>query len=845
MYQTPVRSTTASTAKSVLTIVAILSLLVSLFAVVAEPVRADGDDSPEACETAINVDSGDPGQSGDSVSYTAPAGEVVTAVCIKSGDDAFGSDNKHSDLITADGTVGGGCYTVAGLGTATVTVTSEDSSACKGISHVDVVTGPGEAECIPASNFTDLELRNMLLGAGSNVDDPQIATGSTATSWGATVNVPDELCDVVVSFTSYTLPNGFMQPFDEQVMFDNLTGTYLAGTSTVIGVDLPYPCGWQVDLYIGDVIATLNADFGHPGDRLIDWSANETGEVCGGEAAADVRIEKTPDEDPQAVEDNDVTAGEPMTFTLTVYNDGDAAAEDVMTTDDLPGAGWSVVAASTTLTDCAIANAGGDESLACGPDEIGAGSSKQVTVTKTAVFGECGQIENTATATPSNAPADSDMGTITVKCASVSLEKTPDGDAVNAGDAAAFTITVTNNDVGEARGVMVTDDLPIVANGWTVDAAMTTLVNCAIAGDAGAQQTLTCGPTTLGGINAPSNSDTVRLVTTTTPDDCGVLDNEAFVTTENDGSDDDTGDITVLCEQEEEGDLEVIKLFCPTEGDDAIFVFGPLEEEPVDLRTLGQEEELPDDEGCTLGAPSEEALGATFTITGGDLAEPLVVQTTWDEILTLGLAPGSYEIVEEGTGLSATFEIVADGDTAVVVFNFLGEEEEEGNLKILKFFCEGDSDVVFTIADGDAGIADVELPADCQNPTPGDADFTLNDGETDSAVFDLGTDGARLIPLAAGAYTLTEVDPNDATSDEFAVTAGETTTVIVFDFEREGTAGGNPPNEGTLGGNPPLPNTALDLGSNGTVPAALLALLMLSGLGAAGYAAHAEARRRR
>ena len=129
-------------------------------------------------------------------------------------------------------------------------------------------------------------------------------------------------------------------------------------------------------------------------------------------------------------------------------------------------------------------------------------------------------------------------------------------------------------------------------------------------------------------------------------------------------------DTTITCtftnslEEEEEGDLEVIKFFCPTEGDDAIFVFGPLEEEPVDLRTLGEDEELPDDEGCTLGAPSEEALGATFTITGGDLAEPLVVQTTWDEILTLGLAPGSYEIVEEGTGLSATFEIVADGDTA-------------------------------------------------------------------------------------------------------------------------------------------------------------------------------------
>ena len=302
-----------------------------------------------------------------------------------------------------------------------------------------------------------------------------------------------------------------------------------------------------------------------------------------------------------------------------------------------------------------------------------------------------------------------------------------------------------------------------------------------------------------------------------------------------------------LEEEEEEGDLEIIKIFCPTEGDDAIFVFGPLSPEP--LQTQG--EELPDDEGCTLGAPSAEALGATFTITGGDLAEPLVVMTTWDEILTLGLAPGSYHIVESGTGLEADFEIVADGDTAVVVFNFLGEEEEEGNLKILKFFCDGEGDVVFTIADGDAELGDVDLPDNCENPTAGNAEFTLNDGESDSAVFELGTDGARLIPLTVGSYTLTEVDPNEATSEEFDVTAGETTTVIVFDFEAggegpggEGPGGEGPGGEGTLGGNPTVPNTAMDLGTTGTLPAAILALLMLSGLGAAAYAANAEARRR-
>ena len=79
--------------------------MLSLFAI-ATPAFADGDDSSADCIAApVNVDSEDPGQSGDVVTFTAADGEVVTAVCIKSGNDAFGPDKKHSDLITADGTV--------------------------------------------------------------------------------------------------------------------------------------------------------------------------------------------------------------------------------------------------------------------------------------------------------------------------------------------------------------------------------------------------------------------------------------------------------------------------------------------------------------------------------------------------------------------------------------------------------------------------------------------------------------------------------------------------------------------------------------------------------------------
>ena len=134
--------------------------------------------------------------------------------------------------------------------------------------------GGGDAQCIPASDFTDTELRDLLLGEGSNVDDPQIANGSTATTWDATVIVPDELCDVEVTYASYQLPGGFMEPYDEQVLFDYITGTYAGGSTTPLTIGLP-DCGWQVDLYIGPVITDLDADFGAPDHLVIDWAANE------------------------------------------------------------------------------------------------------------------------------------------------------------------------------------------------------------------------------------------------------------------------------------------------------------------------------------------------------------------------------------------------------------------------------------------------------------------------------------------------------------------------------------------------------------------------------------------
>lgn len=68
--------------------------------------------------------------------YTAPNGQIITGVCIKSGANMFG--DGHSDALS-NGTYENGCYTVTGVGTSTVTITKNfGGNSCQDISHLDI-----------------------------------------------------------------------------------------------------------------------------------------------------------------------------------------------------------------------------------------------------------------------------------------------------------------------------------------------------------------------------------------------------------------------------------------------------------------------------------------------------------------------------------------------------------------------------------------------------------------------------------------------------------------------------------------------------------------------------------
>jgi uncharacterized repeat protein (TIGR01451 family) len=247
-------------------------------------------------------------------------------------------------------------------------------------------------------------------------------------------------------------------------------------------------------------------------------------------------IDKTPD-------GGDVQAGGTASFTIVVSNAGPGTAAGVELDDDLPAVanGWAIDS-ENWAGDCTITgSAAAVQNLSCGPEDLGV-TSRTVTVSTTTTADDCGALPNLATADGTNTDPVSDPGDISVLCADIDLDKTPDDAQVQAGDSASFTIITSNNGDGVAADATMTDDLPAVANGWTVDTE-DWAGDCTITGVAGAIQSLTCGPEDI----EAGGDRTVTVTADVTTDDCGLLDNLAEVSTSNDGSASDTGDITVLC----------------------------------------------------------------------------------------------------------------------------------------------------------------------------------------------------------------------------------------------------------------------------------------------------------
>ncbi|HEX6867388.1 MAG TPA: hypothetical protein VF119_01220, partial [Candidatus Limnocylindrales bacterium] len=236
---------------------------------------------------------------------------------------------------------------------------------------------------------------------------------------------------------------------------------------------------------------------------------------------ADIDIEKS------ANPAGPVSAGDQIAFDIVVANLGDGAATGVNVNDDLPataGLDWSIasVTGTTDGVSCLISGALGDESLTCTDPSMAGGDSFTVRVVSGTTAASCAVIPNTASVSTTNDGTDSDGASVTVLCPDVTVVKSADDSPINAGDTAAYTITVSNAGPGAAKGVTLSDPLPAGIT-WSEDSAA-----CSI-DTAPNPDVLTCSFGDL----AAGASAVVHLTGLTDAADCHTLPNTATVAATN------------------------------------------------------------------------------------------------------------------------------------------------------------------------------------------------------------------------------------------------------------------------------------------------------------------------
>jgi len=279
---------------------------------------------------------------------------------------------------------------------------------------------------------------------------------------------------------------------------------------------------------------------GYNGDNSVeDNGKTPAGNMCAAILLPGLQILKTADAPL-------VVAGDPIGFTVTVFNTGNSAVTGVTLNDVLPtnsGLSWTIASQGAGWGGtCGIS--GGK--LTCGPVTVPAGTTQAASTftvhitspTTAATSGSCpgsGEVDNTAAVSSTDGGSGQSSASTCVTAPGIQIVKTADEAEVDAGEPIGFTITVYNNGTGDAKDVKLDDVLPTNAGlAWQIAAQGAGWGgSCVI--DNG---TLKCGPVTVpAGTTLAGSTYTVHITSPTTaatggtcPGGTGVVDNTGTVT---------------------------------------------------------------------------------------------------------------------------------------------------------------------------------------------------------------------------------------------------------------------------------------------------------------------------
>ena len=429
----------------------------------------------------------------------------------RGGIDTSGSDDSELCIQL----IGQGSIKVAGSNS----TFGPGSDACVDAAPDVVVQKTPDSGTVNAGDTATFSITVTNNGPGSSSVTLSDTLPDGGLNWSETTD-PSNSCSVTALPAPQTLSCNFGVLASGQVR--------TVSVSTPTGIE---DCGTKNNL----VTITPSGDV-NPGNNSDTGSINI--------ACPDVSVLKTPDA-------GTVNAGTNATFSMTVTNNGPGSASNVTLHDDLPNGGlnWSISAGATQPNGgtCAITGPVGTQDLDCNFGTLTQGATRTVEVTTPTLqgVGSCGVKQNTVTVSAtgdSNAQNNSDNGQITVSCPDISVLKTPDAGSVNAGSNAVFSITLTNNGPGSATNVMLTDNLPNGSLDWSISVQPG---GCSITGALGSE-VLSCSFGTL----TQGATRTVEVTSPTTSASCGVKNNTANVSANNDntpGNNSDNGQITVNC----------------------------------------------------------------------------------------------------------------------------------------------------------------------------------------------------------------------------------------------------------------------------------------------------------
>jgi uncharacterized repeat protein (TIGR01451 family) len=188
--------------------------------------------------------------------------------------------------------------------------------------------------------------------------------------------------------------------------------------------------------------------------------------------------------------------GEPITYTVTVRNNGPGAADGVMVLEPLPR-GLTLLPADRNP----VKPSKGTYDQATGQWTVGSlAVSESATLALSVVVGTSGTTVNTASrsaSTPRDPNRDNDVATSTIQVgagpeADVSITKTASAPTVDVGEQLTWTLTVSNAGPATATGAVVTDGVPAQV---TIDSATPSQGTCQ---SAGGQVTCTLGDIAVG-----------------------------------------------------------------------------------------------------------------------------------------------------------------------------------------------------------------------------------------------------------------------------------------------------------------------------------------------------------